>query len=187
MSVEKDLAYLARGCVDVVSAESLKAKLDRGKPLVVKVGFDPTAPDLHLGHTVLIRKMKHFQDLAHRVVFVIGDFTGMIGDPTGRSKTRPPLTREEIQLIIADARVPVVVDAGLGTPSDAATAMEIGADAVLINSAVAHARDPERMASAMKMGVEAGRLAYLAGRMPRREMAAASSPLEGVPVAGARS
>jgi tyrosyl-tRNA synthetase len=97
LSVEKDLAYLTKGCVDVVTAESLRAKLARGKPLVVKVGFDPTAPDLHLGHTVLIRKMKHFQDLGHRVVFVIGDFTGMIGDPTGRSKTRPPLTREEIE------------------------------------------------------------------------------------------
>jgi tyrosyl-tRNA synthetase len=97
VSVETDLSYLTRGCVDVVTAESLRAKLARGKPLVVKVGFDPTAPDLHLGHTVLIRKMKHFQDLGHRVVFVIGDFTGMIGDPTGRSKTRPPLTREEIE------------------------------------------------------------------------------------------
>ena len=72
--------------------ESLRAKLARGRPLTVKVGFDPTAPDLHLGHTVLMRKMKHFQDLGHRVVFVIGDFTGMIGDPTGQSKTRPPLT-----------------------------------------------------------------------------------------------
>jgi tyrosyl-tRNA synthetase len=86
--------------VDVVRAGELKAKLERsaktGKPLVVKVGFDPTAPDLHLGHTVLIRKMKHFQDLGHRVVFLIGDFTGLIGDPTGRSKTRPPLSREEI-------------------------------------------------------------------------------------------
>jgi tyrosyl-tRNA synthetase len=80
-----------------VTAESLRAKLARGKPLTVKVGFDPTAPDLHLGHTVLIRKMKHFQDLGHRVVFVIGDFTGMIGDPTGRSKTRPPLTRAQIE------------------------------------------------------------------------------------------
>jgi formyltetrahydrofolate-dependent phosphoribosylglycinamide formyltransferase len=89
--------YLTKGCVDVVTPESLKAKLARGKPLTVKVGFDPTAPDLHLGHTVLIRKMKHFQDLGHHVIFVIGDFTGMIGDPTGRSKTRPALTREEIE------------------------------------------------------------------------------------------
>jgi thiazole synthase len=107
-----------------------------------------------------------------------------LGSPIGSGQGI--LTREEIQIIIADAKVPVVVDAGLGTPSDAAQAMEIGADAVLINSAVAHARDPERMAHAMKLGVEAGRIAYLAGRMPRREMAAASSPLEGVPVAGAR-
>ena len=100
MTVEAQLAYLTKGCVDVVRAGELKAKLDRsqktGKPLTVKVGFDPTAPDLHLGHTVLLRKMKHFQDLGHRVIFVIGDFTGMIGDPTGRSKTRPPLTPEEI-------------------------------------------------------------------------------------------
>jgi len=83
-----------------VRPDELRKKLERaqatGQPLVVKVGFDPTAPDLHLGHTVLIRKMKHFQDLGHTVVFVIGDFTGLIGDPTGRSKTRPPLTREEI-------------------------------------------------------------------------------------------
>jgi len=100
MTVDEQLAYLTKGCVDVVRAADLRAKLERsakdGAPLVVKVGFDPTAPDLHLGHTVLIRKMKHFQDLGHRVVFVIGDFTGMIGDPTGRSKTRPPLTTEEI-------------------------------------------------------------------------------------------
>jgi tyrosyl-tRNA synthetase len=88
---------LTSGAVDVVTPEALKAKLALGRPLTVKVGFDPTAPDLHLGHTVLIRKMKHFQDLGHRVIFVIGDFTGMIGDPTGRSKTRPPLTRQEIE------------------------------------------------------------------------------------------
>jgi tyrosyl-tRNA synthetase len=91
------LALLTKGCVDVVTAEGLKLKLARGKPLTVKVGFDPTAPDIHLGHTVLMRKMKHFQDLGHRVVFVIGDFTGMIGDPTGKSKTRPPLDRAEIE------------------------------------------------------------------------------------------
>src|SRR6476660_4972872 len=100
MTVDEQLAYLTKGCVDVVRAGELKAKLERsaktGKPLVVKVGFDPTAPDLHLGHTVLIRKMKHFQDLGHRVVYVVGAFTALIGDPTGRSKTRPPLTREEI-------------------------------------------------------------------------------------------
>jgi tyrosyl-tRNA synthetase len=88
--------YLNKGCVDVVTPEALRARLSRKTPLTVKVGFDPTAPDIHLGHTVLMRKMKHFQDLGHRVVFLIGDFTGMIGDPTGRSKTRPPLTRAEI-------------------------------------------------------------------------------------------
>jgi tyrosyl-tRNA synthetase len=92
-----DFEILAKGCVDVVTPASLKDKLARGKPLTVKVGFDPTAPDIHLGHTVLMRKMKHFQDAGHRVVFVIGDFTGMIGDPTGKSKTRPPLTREQIE------------------------------------------------------------------------------------------
>ncbi len=97
MSPEETLTRLAKGCVDVVTTEALRSKLARGRPLTVKVGFDPTAPDLHLGHTVLIRKMKHFQDLGHRVIFVIGDFTGMIGDPTGKSKTRPPLTRGEIE------------------------------------------------------------------------------------------
>jgi tyrosyl-tRNA synthetase len=96
VSPDEAFEYLTKGCVDVVTAESLREKLRRGASLVVKVGFDPTAPDLHLGHTVLLRKMKHFQDLGHRVIFVIGDFTGMIGDPTGRSKTRPPLSREEI-------------------------------------------------------------------------------------------
>jgi tyrosyl-tRNA synthetase len=96
MSAAFDL--LVKGCVDVVTAPALQAKLARGKPLTVKVGFDPTAPDIHLGHTVLMRKMKHFQDQGHRVVFVIGDFTGMIGDPTGKSKTRPPLTSEEIEV-----------------------------------------------------------------------------------------
>lgn len=102
MTVDEQLAYLTKGCVDVVRASELRAKLERavaaGRPLVVKVGFDPTAPDLHLGHTVLIRKMKHFQELGHQVVFLIGDFTGLIGDPTGRSKTRPPLTREQIDV-----------------------------------------------------------------------------------------
>jgi tyrosyl-tRNA synthetase len=91
-----DLDLLTRGCVDVVTEAALRAKLARGAPLTVKVGFDPTAPDIHLGHTVLMRKMKHFQDQGHRVVFVIGDFTGMIGDPTGKSKTRPPLSPGEI-------------------------------------------------------------------------------------------
>ena len=100
MSIDEQFAYLTKGCVDVVRASELKAKLERaaskGRPLRVKVGFDPTAPDLHLGHTVLIRKMKHFQDLGHTVIYVVGAFTALIGDPTGRSKTRPPLTIEEI-------------------------------------------------------------------------------------------
>jgi tyrosyl-tRNA synthetase len=99
--VIRDLNYLTKGCVDVVPQEELKAKLERsraaGKPLTVKVGFDPSAPDLHLGHTVVIRKMRHFQQLGHRVVFLIGDFTGLIGDPTGKKATRPQLTREEIE------------------------------------------------------------------------------------------
>jgi tyrosyl-tRNA synthetase len=95
------IAYLRKGAVDIIREEDLLAKLERsvatGRPLTVKVGFDPSAPDLHLGHTVVIRKMKHFQDLGHRVVFLIGDFTGMIGDPTGQSKTRPVLTREQVR------------------------------------------------------------------------------------------
>jgi len=101
MTLQEQIAYLTKGCVDVVRETELRAKLERsatsGDALTVKVGFDPTAPDLHLGHTVLLRKMKHFQDLGHRVIFLIGDFTGLIGDPTGRSKTRPPLTREQIE------------------------------------------------------------------------------------------
>src|SRR5688572_4399608 len=100
MTIDEQVAYLTKGCVDVVRSVELRSKLERfqktGRPLVVKVGFDPTAPDLHLGHTVLIRKMKHFQDLGHTVVYVVGAFTALIGDPTGRSKTRPPLTLEEI-------------------------------------------------------------------------------------------
>jgi tyrosyl-tRNA synthetase len=100
MTLEEQIAYLTKGAVDVVRREELRSKLERsartGKPLKVKVGFDPSAPDIHLGHTVLMRKMKHFQDLGHEVVFLIGDFTGLIGDPSGKSKTRPQLTREEI-------------------------------------------------------------------------------------------
>ncbi|NOZ93279.1 MAG: tyrosine--tRNA ligase [Acidobacteria bacterium] len=99
-SIDEQLAYLTKGCVDVIRPEDLKAKLLRsagtGEPLTVKVGFDPSAPDLHLGHTVVIRKMRHFQQLGHRVVFLIGDFTGLIGDPTGKKATRPQLTPEEI-------------------------------------------------------------------------------------------
>jgi tyrosyl-tRNA synthetase len=98
--VDEQLAYIKKGAAEIVKESELRAKLERslasGKPLRVKAGFDPTAPDLHLGHTVLLRKLKHFQDLGHTVIFLIGDFTGMIGDPTGRSVTRPPLTREQI-------------------------------------------------------------------------------------------
>src|SRR5439155_4679422 len=97
MTLDEQLDYLGKGSVDLIDRKDLRAKLARGTPLTVKVGFDPTAPDLHLGHTVVIRKMKHFQQLGHRVIFVIGDFTGMIGDPTGKKITRPPLTHEEIQ------------------------------------------------------------------------------------------
>src|SRR5262245_31126793 len=98
--VDEQLAYLKKGAAEIIRESELREKLERsrqsGKPLRVKAGFDPTAPDLHLGHTVLIRKLKHFQDLGHTVIFLIGDFTGVIGDPTGRSVTRPPLTREDI-------------------------------------------------------------------------------------------
>jgi tyrosyl-tRNA synthetase len=100
-SVADQLTYLRKGAVEVIHeaelAERLELSAKTGKPLTVKAGFDPTAPDIHLGHTVLIRKMKHFQDLGHRVVFLIGDFTAMIGDPTGRSATRKQLTNDEIR------------------------------------------------------------------------------------------
>jgi tyrosyl-tRNA synthetase len=98
--VDEQLAYLKKGAAEIVKESELRAKLERslktGKPLRVKLGMDPTAPDLHLGHTVVLRKLKHFQDMGHTVIFLIGDFTGMIGDPTGRSATRPPLSREQI-------------------------------------------------------------------------------------------
>ena len=88
---------IRRGCEELIVEEELVRKLATGRPLRVKLGLDPTAPDLHLGHTVVINKLRHFQDLGHHVQFLIGDFTGMIGDPTGKNQTRPPLTREEIQ------------------------------------------------------------------------------------------
>ena len=90
------LAQLARGTDDIIKLEDLAARLATGRPLRIKAGFDPTAPDLHLGHTVLLNKMRQFQDLGHQVIFLIGDFTGMIGDPTGKSATRKPLTREDV-------------------------------------------------------------------------------------------
>jgi tyrosyl-tRNA synthetase len=98
--VEEQLAYIKKGAAEIIHERELRERLENsqktGKPMRVKAGFDPTAPDLHVGHTVLIRKLKHFQDLGHMVIFLIGDFTGMIGDPSGRSVTRPPLTRADI-------------------------------------------------------------------------------------------
>jgi tyrosyl-tRNA synthetase len=100
-SVDEQLTYLKKGSAEIIREAELRAKLEKsraaGKALRVKLGMDPTAPDLHLGHTVVLRKLKHFQDLGHTAIFLIGDFTGMIGDPTGRSVTRPPLTREQIE------------------------------------------------------------------------------------------
>src|SRR6476660_3516600 len=99
--VEEQLAYIKKGAAEIIHERELRERLEQslktGKPLRVKAGFDPTAPDLHVGHTVLIRKMRHFQLLGHEVIFLIGDFTGLIGDPTGRNATRPPLTREQIE------------------------------------------------------------------------------------------
>ncbi len=100
-SMSDSIALLQRGAVEILLEEELKMRLQNGKPLRIKAGFDPTAPDLHLGHTVLINKLRHFQDLGHEVMFLIGDFTGMIGDPTGKSATRPPLTAEQV---IANAK-----------------------------------------------------------------------------------
>jgi len=100
MTIDEQISLLRKGTVDCIPEDELRRKLERsaktGRPLRVKAGFDPTAPDIHLGHTVLIRKMRHFQQLGHTVIFLIGDFTGMIGDPSGRSVTRPALTREQI-------------------------------------------------------------------------------------------
>ncbi|HWX92625.1 MAG TPA: tyrosine--tRNA ligase [Terriglobales bacterium] len=98
--VDEQITYLKKGAAEIIREPELRAKLEKsratGKPLRIKLGMDPTAPDLHLGHTVVLRKLKHFQDLGHTAIFMIGDFTGMIGDPTGRSATRPPLSVEQI-------------------------------------------------------------------------------------------
>src|ERR1700755_3719911 len=100
MTIDEQIEFLTKGAIDVIRKEDLRAKLERsaktGKPLRVKLGADPTAPDIHLGHTVVIRKLRAFQDLGHTVIFLIGAFTGLIGDPSGKSATRPQLTREEI-------------------------------------------------------------------------------------------
>ncbi len=102
MTIDEQLDYLKKGTVDLIREEDLRKKLERsaktGKPLRVKLGVDPTSPDIHLGHTVVVRKLKAFQDLGHTVIYLIGDFTAMIGDPSGRNVTRPPLTREEIEI-----------------------------------------------------------------------------------------
>jgi len=95
-SVDTQIEYIKRGCAELIDEAELRKKLARNKSLRVKVGFDPTAPDLHLGHTVVMHKMRHFQELGHTIIFLIGDFTGLIGDPTGRSETRPPLSREQV-------------------------------------------------------------------------------------------
>ncbi|MBV8910094.1 MAG: tyrosine--tRNA ligase [Gammaproteobacteria bacterium] len=114
MNLEEQIAELGRGAHEVLTRPDLERKLQRGHPLRVKAGFDPTAPDLHLGHTVLLNKMRQFQQLGHEVTFLIGDFTGLIGDPTGRNATRPPLTMEEIQANADTYRAQVfrILDAG---------------------------------------------------------------------------
>ncbi len=96
MNTDEQMALITRGISELINENELKEKLKQQKPLKIKVGFDPTAPDLHLGHTVLINKMRHFQDLGHEVLFLIGDFTGKIGDPSGKNTTRPPLTTEQV-------------------------------------------------------------------------------------------
>ncbi|KMM74688.1 tyrosine--tRNA ligase [Xanthomonas sp. NCPPB 1128] len=100
-TIEESLALIGRGADEILKREELEARLRSGRPLRIKAGFDPTAPDLHIGHTVLLNKMRQFQDLGHQVIFLIGDFTGMIGDPTGKNVTRKPLTREDV---LANAR-----------------------------------------------------------------------------------
>ena len=97
LSVAVQLKEIERGAVDIIPLEELKHKLERGRPLRVKWGADPSAPDLHLGHTVVLNKLRQFQELGHTVIFLIGDFTAMIGDPTGRSETRKALTREQVK------------------------------------------------------------------------------------------
>src|ERR1700691_1767502 len=100
-SVAEQFDYLSKGAAEIIREDEFRAKLESsaktGKPLRVKLGVDPTAPDLHLGHTVVLRKLKHFQDMGHTAIFLIGDFTAMIGDPSGQSETRPTLTREQVQ------------------------------------------------------------------------------------------
>ncbi|SVC49587.1 uncharacterized protein METZ01_LOCUS302441, partial [marine metagenome] len=96
MNIQDTLAIIERGTDEILPLDELKKKLEKNKPLRIKLGMDPTAPDLHLGHTVVINKLKQLQDLGHEIIFLIGDFTGMIGDPTGKNVTRKPLTKDEV-------------------------------------------------------------------------------------------
>src|SRR3989338_599396 len=97
-SVDEQLTLIRRGAAEIISEQDLRKKLALGRPLIIKAGFDPTAPDLHLGHTVLLRKLRHFQDLGHKVVFLIGDATALVGDPSGQSKMRKLMTPEDIRI-----------------------------------------------------------------------------------------
>ena len=115
MSLNESLDIIRRGTDEILVEAELEKKLARGKPLRIKAGFDPTAPDLHLGHTVLINKLRQFQDLGHEILFLIGDFTGMIGDPTGKSQTRPPLTPEEVKENAKSYTRPGLQDPGPGS------------------------------------------------------------------------
>jgi tyrosyl-tRNA synthetase len=114
LSADEQLSELKRGSSEILLESELLTKLKRGKPLRIKAGFDPTAPDLHLGHTVLINKMRRFQDFGHEVIFLIGDFTGLIGDPSGRNATRPPLTPEDVQANARDLPGADLQDPGPG-------------------------------------------------------------------------
>ena len=98
MDVETVIKVLRTGTIQITPEDDLRKKLHKGKPLRIKLGMDPTAPDLHLGHAVVLSKLRQFQDLGHEIIFLIGDYTARIGDPTGRSKTRPPLTEEQIKI-----------------------------------------------------------------------------------------
>src|SRR5205814_10126666 len=102
--IQEALEIIRRGTIEILLEKDLVARLDSGKKLRIKAGFDPTAPDLHLGHTVLLNKMRDFQRLGHEVIFLIGDFTGMIGDPSGKNETRPPLTKEQVEANAATYR-----------------------------------------------------------------------------------
>ena len=114
MNVDEQLELIKRGTEDVIQESELREKLQSGKPLKVKAGFDPTAPDIHLGHTVLLNKLRHFQDLGHETIFLIGDFTGLIGDPTGRNVTRKPLSRDQVlqNAMSYEAQIYKVLDPG---------------------------------------------------------------------------